>query len=110
MVQASAADWALVMLANLRAGLAKISGMNGSPTATADSGPAPPVPDRYKRDPQLVFFQHDEVIVHCPQELADAVVAAASQAANDAARMVFGQTRVVFPLTTAVVTCYGDAK
>jgi DNA polymerase-1 len=84
-VQASAADWAQVMLANLRAGL-----------------PAP--------GPELVFFQHDEVIVHCPQELADAVVAAASQAASDAARQVFGSTGVVFPLNTAVVSCYGDAK
>ncbi len=90
-VQASAADWALVMLANLRAGLFKISSING-------------------QSPQLVFFQHDEVIVHCPQELADAVAATTSQAASDAARQVFGQTRVAFPLTTAVVDCYGDAK
>jgi DNA polymerase-1 len=57
-----------------------------------------------------VFFQHDEVIVHCQEHLADAVVAAATKAANDAARQVFGITQVVFPLTTAVVTCYGDAK
>ncbi len=60
--------------------------------------------------PELVFFQHDEVIVHCQEHLADAVVAAAIKAANDAARQVFGVTPVVFPLTTAVVTCYGDAK
>jgi DNA polymerase-1 len=84
-VQASAADWAVVLLANLRARLA------GS-------------------DAKLVFFQHDEVIVHCPKALADEVVAAATAAAGDAARQVFGPTSVVFPLTTAVVTCYGDAK
>ncbi len=84
-VQASAADWATVLLANLRARLA-------------------PSPAR------LVFFQHDEVIVHCPAELADEAVAAVSASADDAARQVFGQTRVVFPLSTAVVTCYGDAK
>jgi DNA polymerase I len=50
------------------------------------------------------------VIVHCPAEQADAVVAAAGQAASDAARQVFGPTRVAFPLTTAVVDCYADAK
>jgi hypothetical protein len=84
-VQASAADWALVLLANLRTRLAE--------------SPA-----------RLVFFQHDEVIVHTPEELADQVVAETAAAANDAARQVFGRTRVVFPLTTAVVNCYGDAK
>ncbi|HET9893560.1 MAG TPA: bifunctional 3'-5' exonuclease/DNA polymerase [Streptosporangiaceae bacterium] len=109
-VQASAADWALVMLANLRAGLTKISGLNASPVTTANSGPLPSGLTEDDRAPRLVFFQHDEVIVHCPQELADAVVAAASQAAQDAVRMVFGRTQVAFPLTTAVVTCYADAK
>ena len=54
-VQASAADWALVLLALLRSRLA---------------APA-----------QLVFFQHDEVIVHCPAEQADEVVAAIGGAA-----------------------------
>jgi hypothetical protein len=94
-VQASAADWALVMLANFRAGLSK------SP-ASPDGIIAP--------RPELVFFQHDEVIVHCPADQADAVVAAATQAANDAARQVLGQTPVAFPLNTAVVDCYADAK
>jgi DNA polymerase-1 len=108
-VQASAADWALVMLANLRAGLTKISSLKESsslPTQqepTARTGITP-------RRPELVFFQHDEVIVHCQADLADAVVTAATQAANDAVRQVFGLTRVVFPLTTAVVECYADAK
>jgi hypothetical protein len=90
-VQASAADWALVMLVSLRAGLAKISGINAV-------------------TPELVFFQHDEVVVHCPQELADAVVAAVTAAGQEAARLVFGPTRVAFPLSTAVVGCYADAK
>ncbi|MDA8322035.1 MAG: bifunctional 3'-5' exonuclease/DNA polymerase, partial [Actinomycetota bacterium] len=60
--------------------------------------------------PELVFFQHDEVIVHCARSLADDVAAAVSQAAADATRLVFGPTPVVFPLTTAVVECYADAK
>jgi hypothetical protein len=112
-VQASAADWAAVMLANLRAGLAQIS------LLTPATGPSPANSPDYSGPgqgragtggPELVFFQHDEVIVHCPEHLADAVVAAAAKAASDAARQVFGVTQVVFPLTTAVVTCYGDAK
>jgi DNA polymerase-1 len=83
-VQASAADWALVLLALLRARL----------TAPA----------------QLVLFQHDEVIVHCPAEQADDVVAAIQGVAADATRLVFGATRVSFPMTTAVAACYADAK
>ena len=113
--QASAADWAAVMLANLRAGLTKI----GAPALAGDPDPgradSDPPGDRAASTPrsarpELVFFQHDEVIVHCQEHLADAVVTAATKAANDAARQVFGLTQVVFPLTTAVVTCYGDAK
>ena len=88
-VQASAADWALVLLALLRTRLAQLS----------RSEPA-----------QLVFFQHDEVIVHCPQALAAEVVAAIDAAAAEASRAVFGQTAVSFPMTTAVVDCYADAK
>lgn len=83
-VQASAADWALVLLAGLRSGL--------------------------RGGAELVFFQHDEVIVHCPEELADPVVAAVGAAAAQAGRMVFGQTPVMFPMTTSVVRCYAEAK
>jgi hypothetical protein len=83
-VQSSAADWALVMLVSLRAELADTE--------------------------LLVFFQHDEVIVHCPAEQADEVVAAVARAGNAAARLVFGHTRVAFPLSTHVVDCYADAK
>jgi hypothetical protein len=89
-VQASAADWALLLVASLRRRLAAIS----------------PAPAR----PELVFFQHDEVIVHCPAGLADEVAAAAGQAAAEAAQLLFGATRVSFPMTTAVVNCYADAK
>jgi DNA polymerase-1 len=83
-VQASAADWALVLLALLRSRLA---------------APA-----------QLVFFQHDEVVVHCPAEQADEVVAAIEGAAVDATRLVFGRTEVSFPMTTAVASRYSDGK
>jgi DNA polymerase-1 len=60
--------------------------------------------------PRLVFFQHDEVIVHCPQALAQDVVALVGEAADEAGRLVFGSTGVRFPVTTAVVASYADAK
>jgi DNA polymerase-1 len=104
-VQASAADWALVMLVSLRAELAKMIGKN---TAGDLLSPGPPA--AVHDLPELVFFQHDEVIVHCPQDQADAVAEAVSRAATAASRLVFGPTRVAFPLSTAVVECYADAK
>ncbi len=94
-VQASAADWALVMLALLRTRL-----------AAAQAGTGVPRPGQA----ELVFFQHDEVIVHCPAEDAAEVVAAIDGAAADATRLVFGDTDVSFPMSTAVVDCYADAK
>ena len=59
---------------------------------------------------ELVFFQHDEVIVHCPEEEAATVAEAIRQAADLAGRLTFGETPVRFPFTTAVVECYADAK
>jgi hypothetical protein len=111
-VQASAADWALVLLASLRrrlTALAAPAALTVPAALTAPPAGPDPRPDR-RADPELVFFQHDEVIVHCPAGLADQVVAAAAEAAGEAARLLFGATRVSFPMTTAVVTCYGDAK
>lgn len=86
-VQGSAADWALLLLAALRRTLAA-GGMRA----------------------ELVFFQHDEVIVHCPAEEASAVVEAIREAGELAGRVAFGETPVRFPFTTAVVERYADAK
>ena len=86
-VQASAADWTAALLASLRGQLAL-----RAPRA------------------ELVFFQHDEVIVHAPQEDADAVVAEIGAAAIQATRLVFPGTQVRFPLHAKVVDCYADAK
>jgi hypothetical protein len=91
-VQASAADWALVLLAAVRRRL-------------ADPGP----PDR-PTGPHLVFFQHDEVVVHCPRADADQVAGVLADAAEESGRLVFGDTSVRFPLAVAVVDCYADAK
>ena len=55
-------------------------------------------------------FQHDEVIVHCPETAAESVVAAIGEAAQEAGRLVFGDTPVRFPVSAAVVPCYADAK
>jgi DNA polymerase-1 len=101
-VQASAADWALVLLAVLRRKLA-------APSPDAGTGPSP-VAQWHPQAPHLVFFQHDEVLVHCPEAMAESVVAAVAEAASEAGRAVFGDTPVRFPMTTAVVTCYADAK
>ncbi|MFE7277033.1 bifunctional 3'-5' exonuclease/DNA polymerase [Streptomyces sp. NPDC057623] len=84
-VQGSAADWTLLLLAALRRTCADMAA-------------------------ELVFFQHDEVIVHCPEEEAETVVAAIREAAELAGRLTFGETPVRFPFTTAVVECYADAK
>lgn len=84
-VQGSAADWALLLLAALRQTCAGMAA-------------------------ELVFFQHDEVIVHCPEEEAEAVVTAIREASELAGRLTFGPTPVRFPFTTAVVECYADAK
>ena len=84
-VQGSGADWMLLVLAALRQSLAGLRA-------------------------ELAFFQHDEVIVHCPAGEADAVVAAVRAAGDRAGRTAFGETPVRFPFTTSVVECYADAK
>jgi DNA polymerase-1 len=59
---------------------------------------------------ELVFFQHDEVIVHAPEVETPAVVEAIGAAGEQATRLLFGATSVRFPLGAAVVTSYADAK
>ncbi|HTZ91668.1 MAG TPA: bifunctional 3'-5' exonuclease/DNA polymerase [Streptosporangiaceae bacterium] len=103
-VQASAADWALVLLALLRTELAGIT-----PTPAVAEYPVTDAPPAAGR-PELVFFQHDEVVVHCPAALATDVADAIETAAVGATRLVFGATEVSFPMATAVVSCYADAK
>jgi DNA polymerase-1 len=111
-VQASAADWALVLLAGLRRRLATLPAA-GHPDRPPAKHPAADGLERGPRAPDgpgLVFFQHDEVVVHCPQDQAPAAAEAVRQAAAEAGRLVFGDTPVRFPVTTAVVGCYADAK
>ena len=58
----------------------------------------------------LVFFLHDELVVHTPEALAPAVEAALREAAVEAGRMLFGSAPVEFALTVATVESYADAK
>jgi DNA polymerase-1 len=83
-IQATAAEWALVLLATLRTAL------EGTKA-------------------ELVFFVHDEVVVHCPADQTDDVVAAVHASAAEAGRLLFGPTEVRFPLDVSVVECYADA-
>jgi len=84
-VQATAAEWALVLLATLRTAL------EGSKA-------------------ELVLFVHDEVVVHCPEEEATRVAEAVTASAVEAGRLLFGETAVRFPLDVSVVGEYADAK
>ncbi|WP_348787712.1 bifunctional 3'-5' exonuclease/DNA polymerase [Leifsonia sp. NPDC080035] len=92
-VQASAAEWALCWMADLRNRL----------TALAPGRPL-------REGPHLVYFLHDEVIVHTPVDLADAAAEAVEAAAEQAGRLLFGGFPVEFPVTAAVVDSYAEAK
>ncbi|MGH3626938.1 MAG: DNA polymerase, partial [Sciscionella sp.] len=86
-VQASASDWALTLLAILRTRL-----LHRLPSA------------------ELVFFLHDEIIVHCPSEHAEQVAAECATAAGAAGELVFPGSAVRFPLHVGIVERYSDAK
>jgi DNA polymerase-1 len=89
-VQGSAAEWALCWMAHLRASLRALGSGESAP--------------------HLVFFLHDEVMVHAPASRAAAVRDAVSAAAVAAGRSLFGDFPVDFPVTTAIVDSYADAK
>jgi DNA polymerase I len=60
--------------------------------------------------PHLVFFLHDEVVVHTPEHLAGDVVEEVRRAADTAGRLLFGAFPVDFPLDVAVVGSWADAR
>lgn len=91
-VQGTGAEWALCWVADLRNRLWRL----------ADEGPV-------EARPHLVFFLHDEVVVHAPAHLADAVVEQVTAAAADAGRLLFRELAIDFPLDVAVVRSYADA-
>jgi DNA polymerase-1 len=92
-VQGTAAEWALCWMASLRNRLTGLS--NGG---------------WFTDGPHLVFFLHDELVVHTPETLAERVSDEIRAAAADAGRLLFGELPVDFPLTVATVDNYGQAK
>ena len=91
-VQGTGAEWALCWLADLRNRLWRLGG-----AGTVDERP------------HLVFFLHDEVVVHTPEPQADRVVEEVRHAAAEAGRLLFGDFPVDFPLDVAVVRSWADA-
>ncbi|GAA4667088.1 bifunctional 3'-5' exonuclease/DNA polymerase [Frondihabitans cladoniiphilus] len=90
-VQGTAAEWALCWMGALRRALLARYGSGLSA-------------------PHLVFFLHDEVVVHTPAAHAAEVAALVSDAATEAGRLLFGDAPVRFPVTVATVTSYSEAK
>ncbi|MFT4124248.1 MAG: bifunctional 3'-5' exonuclease/DNA polymerase [Microbacteriaceae bacterium] len=93
-VQGTAAEWALSWMGLLRARLWELG--PGSLTAGA----------------HLVYFLHDEVIVHTPAEHAETVLELVRDCAAEAGRLLFGGSpvRVGFPVTAVAVRSYAEAK
>lgn len=85
-VQGTAAEWALCWMAALRRRLRALDGR-----------------------PHLVFFLHDEVMVHTPADVADEVAAAVREAATEAGRLLFGGFPVDFAVSVSVVESYDQA-
>ncbi len=91
-VQGTAAEWALAWMAGVRRRL-----------WSAEGGPL-------ARQPHLVFFLHDELMVHAPAARAEEAATALREAAADAGRLLFGDAPVTFPVTVATVQRYSEAK
>jgi DNA polymerase-1 len=88
-VQGTAADWALLWLAEIRHRLM------GLPAASA---PAPASGPVFATHAHLAFFLHDEVIVHCPAEQAEEVAAIVRGAAGAATTRLFPAFEIDLPL------------
>lgn len=87
-IQATAAEWAESLLGLLRRRLF----------------------ERYGRVAQIVFYQHDEVIVHCRVEQAEQIIADIAQIAQRTSVLLFGDVPVHFPLLGKAVRSYAEAK
>lgn len=92
-IQASAADWAAVWMTLLRLELLALG--SGAPSSE-------PVPE-------IVLFQHDELVVHAPEAVAEPVADLMRQTAAHATALVFPDTGVHIPVHPQIVACYADA-
>lgn len=90
-VQSTAAEWALCWLAEVRRRL-RSSVVNGTAAG------------------ELVFFLHDEVVVHAPAERAEEASRYISEAAAAATALMFGQIPIEFPVNIVTVDSYAAAK
>jgi DNA polymerase-1 len=110
-VQGTAAEWALCWMGEVRRELMGLAARNTPSVQTVDliedaTGRSSP----FAGAPHLVFFLHDEIIVHAPAALADEVQQIVIEAAHRAGRLLFGNFPVDFLLTSVVVESYADAK
>lgn len=87
-VQGSAAEWASCWLAEVRRGLR----------------------NRPQLEAELVFFLHDEVMVHCPGPAAEEVSTLIAEAARRAKELIFGPVPVDFPVNVVIADRYDEAK
>ncbi|WP_258142377.1 bifunctional 3'-5' exonuclease/DNA polymerase [Arthrobacter sp. MYb227] len=90
-VQSTAAEWALCWMGELRRRL-RLGAAEG-----IDLG-------------QLVFFLHDEIMLHVPAAQAERVVQLVHESAHAAALLLFGTIPVDFPVTAVIVQSYDQAK
>jgi DNA polymerase-1 len=91
-VQGTAAEWALCWMGSLRR---RLWGLGAGSLV---------------EKPHLVFFLHDELIVHTPASLTDEVAVAMRESAAEAGRLLFGGVPVEFAVSVAIVDRYSDAK
>ncbi|QWL30378.1 bifunctional 3'-5' exonuclease/DNA polymerase [Rathayibacter toxicus] len=89
-VQGTAAEWALCWMGELRARLRSSDGLLSRA--------------------HLVYFLHDEVIVHAPEEVSDEVGVLVREAAARAGSTLFGAEDVDFPVSVAIVDSYAEAR
>ncbi|POH75158.1 bifunctional 3'-5' exonuclease/DNA polymerase [Arthrobacter glacialis] len=99
-VQGTAAEWACCWLAELRRRLRSL------PAASPTVGDSPAGGGA----PALVFFLHDEVMVHCPDALVEEVTQIVHESSRAATELIFGKIPLEFPVNVSVVQCYADAK
>lgn len=92
-VQGTAAEFSLCWMALLRQKLHELA---------FDS--------RLENGPHLVFFMHDELVIHSPISVAPKVGELAVLAAIEAGKLLFPGTSVEFPLDVSIVDRYSDAS
>ena len=95
-VQGTAAEWAAAVLAALRLRLLDLA-VSVKTARSGDPGAA-----------ELVFFQHDELVVHAPAEQAEAVVEAILSAAQEASDLLFPGTAVRFLMQPVIAQSWAE--